>query len=180
MAMTDLQPAFIGLIGVLFGSLLVSYLQRRNWQRQEAMKAYASLFHAGAREIETCSRLTIGGKAGWEDVIRNASAKLPSLLDSPFLQSLMRCWLLEKDREIRGIIETLDAEYPKLRDTSWSWVETWEMEKRESAEAGDHAQRMAEKRTEMARESAKEGPTAQSVLGTLNGLKQKVAKKYFH
>ena len=114
--MTAIVTALVGLIGVLVGTLLAALLQRRNWRLQATKEAYVKLFTAGIREIQILVSAAVGAGLGDPGLISAARAKLGARVESPFLQLIGQCWLLERDPAIRANLRELERMYNQARE----------------------------------------------------------------
>jgi hypothetical protein len=79
------------------------------------MEAYTALFTAGEKEIRILQSWSLAALTGDERFRRTAEEKLPARIDSPFLQVLTKCWLLEKDQQIRAGLEAIEDGYDQSR-----------------------------------------------------------------
>lgn len=175
-----LTVALIGFMGVLVGAGLATRRDQRNWRLQEAMKAYAALFPAGRKEIELCGSLAFGGDIGNDEMIEVAREKQPALVDSPFLQLLSQCWLLETDEGIRAALEDIGENYGACRIAAGFSVKHWRLQKALGQTTNPQDRAQIDKGLEHALERSEQGPEADDVLTALDQLKQNVATRYFH
>lgn len=178
--MTAVITALVGLLGVLVGALLSSLLQRRNWQRQEAMKAYAALFAEGEREIQLCDAIGYAGAVGDDALIDAADDQLPGFADSPFLQFLARCWLLERNSDIRQCISDLEPKFRDMARACRASAQTWKLEQELESEGNASMRKMRQQKLALVRRRADTGPQSEDVRQLLEDLRASVARKYFH
>jgi len=172
--MSPIITVLVGLIGVLLGVLLASLLQRRNWQLQEATKAYAALFDHGNRELEICETLQYAGLVGNDALAKKAYGMLEGQVDSRFLRTLSRCWLLEKDPGIRAEIERIQEKYKSCRLKCRYYAE------RPMRGQGGPKSPQEEKLAQAAEEKEERRPGPEDVKENLGRLLHKVAGRYFH
>lgn len=172
--------ALVGLVGVLVGSMVTMVLQHYNWLREERLRAYAALFPKGIRELTICESLEYAGMTGNDEMIDLSGDKQPSLVDSPFLESLTKCWLLETDSNIRASIEKIEETYKGCRLTATRSVTEWRLQiaEQEATEA-DVRKQLHEKRERLL-DRSDEGPDPGEVIKQLQELKVTVGRIAFH
>ena len=172
--MIPIITGLVGLIGVLLGALLASLLQRRNWQLQEAKKEYAALFDHGNREIAIYKALQDAALVGNDALVKKAYGMLRGQVDSRFLRTLSRCWLLEKDPGIRAEIEKIRGEYESCRLKCRYYAE------RPMRGQGGPKSPQEEKLAQATEEKEERRPGPEDVKENLSRLLHEVAGRYFH
>jgi len=171
--MTAIVTALVGLIGVLVGTLLAALLQRRNWRLQATMEAYARLFTAGTREIQILVSAAVGAGLGDPALISAARAKLGARVESPFLQAIAQCWLLERDPAIRANLRELEPMYNQARERYGKQVQQSEVLKQPPGPGRESLYQELE--GEIAGMS-----TPEQARELLERIRETVAGKYFH
>jgi hypothetical protein len=173
-----------GLLGVLVGAFLVSFLERRNWQRQETMKAYADLFTVGDEALRRCNTIAylwdnlsgqledsfLSEAEGSRPELRKEYDRILSLWqefsraeDQRFRHLLTQCWMLEREPKTRSHLTELENQYKECK-------------------AGLALRRsiVLDSRKKEIIEEIEKKPTPETLFQRLEGLKIKVARQYFH
>ncbi len=183
--MTPVITALVGLLGVLVGALLSSLLQRRNWQLQEAAKAYARLFVVGDEAMRLMNSLAIAIDKLAAEVeppatVRSRSKEDPQIkreyeyvcemrmgfrgTENRELRHLMKhAWMLERDSEIRTLIRNAESQY--AHDAL-----TLEMQ----------FGKLKDKRQDVTDEQVRKRAPVNRWFDTMDELRNRVAAKYFH
>lgn len=183
--MTAVITALVGLVGVLVGVLFASLLQRRTWQRQEAMKTYAELFTTGNDVLRFCTGLWIelgnlNALVDNHETIARARVSNPDLgtqhqvlektygdfkqtEDRVFRHLVIQCWMLERDPVIRRSIKAFEQKYLACQVTLRMLFG-----------------RLSDKRKGSMDKVIAKRPTPDSLFETLEQLQNQVAGKYFH
>ncbi len=165
-----------GVVVAFLAPWLSSRWSRRNWQLQEAMKAFAGMLHAGNREISVCQNIKLGAAIDDDELIQKGFDELGGRVNSRFLQLLGECWLLERDSGIRAMIDNLEQSYGEYRLHVRKCAEDRELEKR-LQETNDPQLRKNLKRR---LEQKYNGMNGDQLLNKLKELRNSVAGKYFH
>jgi hypothetical protein len=176
--------AIVGFIGGIALATLSARLQRRNWQEQECMRAYAEMFAEGEEALRMCSTLimhlgNLDSQIG-NSPFREAAKENPDLqseydlfkdmrhefyasYDAKFHRATKLCLLLERKAGLRAKIEKLEKDYIscktglRLRDG-----------------------RLFD-RNKLAMERMSEGmPYPDSLFESLERLRKEVAAEHFH
>jgi hypothetical protein len=171
--MTAIVTALVGLIGVLVGTLLAALLQRRNWRLQATMESYARLDAEGGREIEILECLERGAPFGDKGLISAARAKLGAAVESPFLQAIAQCWLLERDPAIRVDLRELERIYKKARERCGMQVDQSLVLKQEPGPSRNGLYEAWERKMAGM-------PTPEQARQLFERIRETVAGEYFH
>lgn len=186
-----MESALIGFLGISVGALITTWItalwQRSNWQREQAMKAYAALFLAGPSELLICEILESGGVCGDNETIEKAEEKLGALVDSKFLTFCSECWLLEKDKDIREVITKMEASYRDYRKYARRCAQEWLLtvaiteEQDKAVEEQDKAKlRALEQKRDRLNKRIEQWSKDEEASNLLSELKTRVANRYFH
>jgi hypothetical protein len=173
-----------GLLGVLVGAFLVSFLERRNWQRQETMKAYADLFTVGDEALRWCYTIAnlldnlsyelgesfLAEAEGANPKLRKEYDRILSLWqdfsraeDQRFRHLLTQCWMLEREPETRSHLKELEKQYKECKAG---------LERRRS--------KVLESRKKEIDAAIEKKPSPDTLFQQMESLKIEVARQYFH
>lgn len=130
--MWALLAAIVGFIGGVVLTRLTALLQRKNWQHQECLRAYAEMFATGEETLRRYGMLfarldnlnaLVGNSTlkemasknpGFQsdyDMIEATHRELRSTHDAKFRSAMDQCWLLERNQELRTRIEKFGEDY---------------------------------------------------------------------
>lgn len=187
--------ALLGFVGGVVVTHLSAFLQRRNWQRQELMKSYATLFSVGEEALRianTVELVTGNANAAILEAIQAQNADRSAYKSDPRVvelresvrllyeefqrqadpklrQAVSQCWLLERDSETRDRIEQYQKRYLAakvgLRQRFDNMEINWVSGGRRSAERQEQIDRQ---------------PHVEGLFGHLESLREWVASKHFH
>jgi len=182
--MWSLLAAIAGFLGGVALTKLTALLQRRNWQQQECMRAYAQMFAEGEEALRICSTMImdlgnldskIGNLPFTEaakknpdlqseyDLFKDMRREFYASHDAKFHRATKLCLLLERNAGLREHIAKLENDYVscktglRLRDGKLFDSNKLAME------------RMLEGR-----------PYPDSLLESVERLRKEVAAEHFH
>ena len=116
--MWELMIAAVGVLGGLLLGKHSALLQRRNWQLQEAMRAYSRMFVEFERFWPLYQRYVAHPKdPGSQSLMR----EIREGTGQGFDQALKQCWMLERSQELRREIDQIT----KLEQTLYVKVSFW-------------------------------------------------------
>jgi hypothetical protein len=182
--MWELMIAAVGVLGGILLGQHSAWLQRRNWQRQEAMKAYADLFTVGDEALRICTTIAMWqdnldsqlGESSLAEAARSDPAvqkeddKIQSMRrdfsrseDQRFRHLLTQCWMLERKPETRNQLKEFEKQY-------------------QSCKVGLALRRskLVDRRKQAMEESISRKPSPDTLFQVLEKLQIIVAKQYFH
>ena len=182
--MWGILGGIIGFIGGVVVAHVSALLQRKNWQLQEAMKAYAQLFTQGNDALRKWNTLhlfldnlnhavdpqTITKAAKSDAALGMEHDRLLRLRDDlerdedrTFRHLLNQCWMLERNPELQEAIESLRKAYGESRVTVRMLFG-----------------RLVDIRKDQIDKTLQDRVVPESLFGQMEELRHRVAEMHFH